>query len=227
VPRKSANKEQNQPDNLIEVKLSELRAREAKLRKAEERFKIKEKSIDELKNEKIMLETRCQHLEARHFELEQTLKLLKRRIDSNQYLQSQKENETEKGGYEKEPEIDDINHKMKLHMNTKIMGLHTKLTNLVFNEIDRHLDRLNLTEESAPQNSPKSHNQEHENEVTPITAGKMHAEYSLKNIQSLALTLTGQPLILGNQRETISQPGSMPSVRTSYRQHPVRNTPPS
>jgi hypothetical protein len=75
-PRKSANKEQNQLDNLKEVKLSELRAREAKLRKAEERLKIKEKSIDELKNAKIMLETRCQHLEARYFELEQTLKLL-------------------------------------------------------------------------------------------------------------------------------------------------------
>jgi hypothetical protein len=71
-PRKSANEEQNQPDNLKEVKLSELRAREAKLRKAEDRLKIKEKSIDELKNEKIMIETRCQHLEARHFELEQT-----------------------------------------------------------------------------------------------------------------------------------------------------------
>ena len=68
---------------------------EAKLRKAEEQLKIRE--IDsELKNEKIMLETRCQHLEARSFELEQTLKLLKRRRDSNQYLQSQKENETEK-----------------------------------------------------------------------------------------------------------------------------------
>lgn len=97
-----------------EVKLSELRAREAKLRKAEEQLKIKEKSIDELKNEKIMIETRCQHLEARNVELEQTLKLLKR-IDSHQYLQSQKENETEKGGYEKEPEIDEIHHKMKHH----------------------------------------------------------------------------------------------------------------
>lgn len=79
------------------------------------------------------------------------------------------------------------------------MGLHTKLTNLVFNEIDRHLDRLNLTEESAPKNSPKSYNQEHENEVTPSTAGKMHAEYSL-DIQSLAPTITGQPLIVGNHR---------------------------
>lgn len=106
------------------------------------------------------------------------------------------------------------------------MGLHTKLTNLVFNEIDKHLDRLNLTEESAPKNSPKSHNQEHENEVTPSTAGKMHAEYNL-DIRSLAPTLTGQPLIVGNQWGTTSQPGSMPSVRTSYRQHPARNTPPS
>jgi hypothetical protein len=116
---------------------------------------------------------------------------------------------------------------MKLHMNTKSMGLHTKLINLVLNEIDRHLDRLNLTEESAPKNSPKSHNQEHENQVPPSTAGKRHAEYSLKDIQSLAPTLTGQPLILGNQRGTTSQPVSMPSVRTSYRQHLARNTPPS
>jgi hypothetical protein len=53
----------------------------------------------------------------------------------------------------------------------------------------------------------KSHNQEHENEVTPSTAGKRHAEYSLKDIQSIAPTLTGQPLILGN------------------RQHAARNTP--
>ena len=105
----------------------------------------------------------------------------------------------------KEPEIDDIHHKMKHHMNTKIMGLHTKLTNLVFNEINRHLHRRNLTGESAPKNSPKSHNQEHENEVTPSTAGKMHAEYSL-DIQSLMPTLTGQPLKVGNQRGTTSQP---------------------
>jgi hypothetical protein len=63
-------------------------------------------------------------------------------------LQSQKENETEKGGYEKEPEIDDIHHKMKLHMNTKIMGLHTKLINrssAFLNFASLALSSLNLT----------------------------------------------------------------------------------
>ena len=68
-PRKSSHKEQNQPDSLKEVKLCELRARQAKLRKAKEQLRIKEKSMQELNNEKILLGTRCLQLEARNFEL--------------------------------------------------------------------------------------------------------------------------------------------------------------
>jgi hypothetical protein len=137
-PRKSSHKEQNQPDRLKEVKLYELRAREAKLRKAEEQLRIKEKSIQELNNEKILIGTRCQQLEARNYELEQNVKLLKRMIDSNQYLQTQNENEAGKVRCEIRTDTDnDIYNIMKQHMNTKIMDLHTKLTNLVFHEIDR------------------------------------------------------------------------------------------
>jgi hypothetical protein len=44
-------------------------------------------------------------------------------------------------------------------MNTKIMGLHTKLTNLVFHEIDRHLDRLNMNEEPVNNCSPENQHQ--------------------------------------------------------------------
>ena len=79
-PRKSSHKKQNQPDSLKEVKLCELRARETKLKKAEEQLRIKEKSIQELNNEKILLGTRCQQLLTRNFELEQTVQLLKRNI---------------------------------------------------------------------------------------------------------------------------------------------------
>ena len=154
-PRKSSHKEQNQPDGLKEVKLCELRAREAKFRKAEEQLRIKEKSIHELNNEKILLGTRCQQLEARNFELEQNVKLLKRKIDSNQYLQTQNENEVGKVRCKMRTETDnDIYNKMKQHMNTKIMGLHTKLTNLVFHEFDRHIDRLNMNEEPVNNCNP-------------------------------------------------------------------------
>jgi hypothetical protein len=105
-PRKSSHKEQSQPDSLKEAKLCELRARQAKLRKAKEQLRIKEKSIQELNNEKILLGTRCQQLEARNFELEQNVKLLKRKIDSNQYIQIQNENETGKVRCEMRTETD-------------------------------------------------------------------------------------------------------------------------
>jgi hypothetical protein len=59
-------------DDSMKPKLSELRAREIKVKKVEEQLKVKEKSLLEIRNEKILLETRCQQLEARTFELEQT-----------------------------------------------------------------------------------------------------------------------------------------------------------
>ena len=62
--------------------------------------------MQELNNEKILLGTRCQQLETRNFELEQIVKLLKRKIDSNQYLQIQNENETGKVRSEMRTETD-------------------------------------------------------------------------------------------------------------------------
>jgi hypothetical protein len=71
---------QDTAEDTTSIKLNELRTREAKSKKAEEQLKLKSKSLQELANEKILLETKCQQLEARNFELEQTVKLLKRRI---------------------------------------------------------------------------------------------------------------------------------------------------
>jgi len=68
------------------TKLSELRTKETKLRKQEEQMKMKEKSLNELDSNRILLESRCQQLETRNFELEQTVKLLKRRIQANNDL---------------------------------------------------------------------------------------------------------------------------------------------
>jgi hypothetical protein len=68
------------------LNFSELRAREIKVKKVEEQLKVKDKSLLEIRNEKIVLETRCQQLESRNFELEQTVKLLKRRLESDNHL---------------------------------------------------------------------------------------------------------------------------------------------
>ena len=46
-------------------KLSELRTREIKVKKMEEQLKVKEKYLLEIRNEKLLLETRCQQLESR------------------------------------------------------------------------------------------------------------------------------------------------------------------
>jgi len=70
----------------MKPKLSELRTREIKVKKVEEQLKVKGKSLLEIRNEKIVLETRCQQLEARNFELEQTVNLLKRRLESDNQL---------------------------------------------------------------------------------------------------------------------------------------------
>ena len=65
-----------------------------------------------------------------------------------------------------------IYNKIEQHMNNKIMGLHTKLTNLVFHEIDRHLDRLNMNEEPVNNCNPKNQLQKAENDKVLNNTGR-------------------------------------------------------
>ena len=62
----------------------------------------------------------------------------------------------------------DIYNKMEQHMNTKIMGLHTKLTNLVFHKIDR----LNMNEEPVNSCNPENQLQKAENSKVPNNTGR-------------------------------------------------------
>ena len=65
IPKPRKPKIQQNLDEPARVKLGDLRTREIKMKKAEDQLKMKEKSLQELKNEKILLE-------ARNFELEET-----------------------------------------------------------------------------------------------------------------------------------------------------------
>jgi predicted nuclease with TOPRIM domain len=66
--------------NHREVKYSERRAKETKLKKIEELIKQKEKAAQEVNNNRTTLESRCQELESRNCELEETVKTLMKRI---------------------------------------------------------------------------------------------------------------------------------------------------
>ncbi|CAC5425294.1 MLL4 [Mytilus coruscus] len=138
-PRKPQMKQQNLDDPTL-PKLSELRAREFKVKKVEEQLKIKETSLNEIRNEKILLESRCQQLEARNFELEQTDKLLKRRIASDSHLAMPASPNT----CESPTSSQDVYHKMKQELDQKLANLHTKLSNIVLDEMDRQLDKIKL-----------------------------------------------------------------------------------
>jgi len=57
-------------------------------------------------------------------------------------------------------------------MNNKSMGLHTTLTNLVFHEIDRHLDRHNMNEEPVNNCNSENQLQKAENAKVPNNTGR-------------------------------------------------------
>ncbi|VDI32923.1 Hypothetical predicted protein [Mytilus galloprovincialis] len=88
----------------------------------------------------VLLESRCQQLEARNFELEQTVKLLKRRIESNSNLTIPTLTNT---GEPKQGNTDSF-QKMKEQLDEKLAKLHTKLSNIVIDEMDRQINKIKL-----------------------------------------------------------------------------------
>ena len=79
-PRLKANKTHFYPadQETLRIKLSELREKEIKLKKTEDQLKVREKVINDEKQKRIQLETRCQNLEARNYELEALVRTMKK-----------------------------------------------------------------------------------------------------------------------------------------------------
>ena len=155
IPKPRKNKPKNssimEKDESAKIKQGELRQKELKLRKQEEQLKMIEKSLSEMKNERVVLESRCQQLEARNFELEQTVKILKRRIDSNELLTEQKETNH---GHKNEPSnISDAYSTVKSRIDNRIAQMHLKISNIVLDEMDRQLDKLKLYEHSLSEDN--------------------------------------------------------------------------
>ena len=72
---------ERQPEGL-EIKLSELKEKEIRLRKWEQDLKLKEKTINEHKKDRAKIKLYAKKLEARNLELEQIIKTLATRVDN-------------------------------------------------------------------------------------------------------------------------------------------------
>jgi hypothetical protein len=79
-PRLKANKTHFYPadQETLRIKLSELREKEIKQKKTEDQLKVREKVINDEKQKRIQLETRCQNLEARNYELDALVRTMKK-----------------------------------------------------------------------------------------------------------------------------------------------------
>ena len=130
----------------ISAKLRELRNKETKLKKLEETLKIREKSLTEQRKRRIEMETYCNKLEAKNTELELMVKTLKRRIE--QHEQSSDNPSTSPVNTTTNS---DINSRMKEQLNNKILTVHDQITNIVFDQIDKQLELVNISMNSTSQ----------------------------------------------------------------------------
>lgn len=141
-PNERQNPATNEKDSTVrtkDVKLCEMRAKELKLKKMEEQIKQREKSEEETNNNRTKLESRCQELETTNYELEQTVKTLIRRIDSIEYIYTDEK-------YKQKSKIDNNiisdEEKMSGYFNHRFMRLHRKMTDLVFDKIEKQIDNI-------------------------------------------------------------------------------------
>ena len=105
----------------------------------EEQIKQRDKSAQETNNNRTKLESRCQELETMNYELEQTVKTLIRRIDSIEYIYTDEK-------YKQKSKIDNNiisdEEKMSGYFNHRFMRLHRKMTDLVFDKIEKQIDNI-------------------------------------------------------------------------------------
>ncbi|VDI25644.1 Hypothetical predicted protein [Mytilus galloprovincialis] len=135
-----------------DAKYSELRAKEIKLKKMEDQIKLREKAAQEANNNRTKLESRCQELEARNHELEHTVKTLVRRIESLEVQQvangqvNEKQHHSPSETSNQNSRHDNNSNDMAEYFNQRFKRLHRKLTDVVFDCIDKHIDNMQLDE---------------------------------------------------------------------------------
>jgi hypothetical protein len=217
--------------NHREVKYKELRAKETKLKKMEELIKQKEKAAQEVNNNRTKLESRCQELESRNYELEQTVKTLMKRIESLELTNiHDNRSETNKGnsGAKNDANFSCNNDSMADYFNHRFMRMHQKLTDVVFDNIEKHIDRMVSGEITiSNQNSNREEQtQGQNNEVKPCSqtepdsSGRMYNDNVATSKDNEAY-VAGQPLFYGKPNPQAAKVTASQPI-----QHTITRTPP-
>ena len=124
-----------------EVKLSELRSKETKLKKWEEELKLKDKIHNEQNKERLKLETYCKKLEARNNELELMIKTLQNRCE----LKDSEPSKPDHRSLETEPKTMSSNSEsssIKYSLESKVRHVCDRVTDIVMKQIDVQLNKL-------------------------------------------------------------------------------------
>ena len=88
------------------------------------------------------METYCNKLEAKNTELELMVKTLQRSIE-----QHEQSSDNPSTSHVNTTTNSDINSRMKEQLNNKILAVHDKITNMVFEQIDKQLELVNISNE--------------------------------------------------------------------------------
>jgi len=191
----------------------------------EEQIKQREKSAQETNNNRTKLESRCQELEATNYELEQTVKTLIRRIDSIEYIHND-EKHKQKSKIDNNTISDE--EKMSDYFNHRFMRLHRKMTDLVFDKIEKQIDNIleidseNDVKKETISNSVLKQQHQNENESSdnqqPTVVNNMRQ--TVEPIQ-----LMGQPLYY---RQIIRPTTKATTTETKHQNHrnPIRKVSP-
>ena len=119
----------------VTVKMKDIRAKETKLRKWEEDLKVKEKALQEKGKSQTYTDTYIATLEARNKELEQTVRILKRRISMLEESKDQRGDETHKSETRQQNRPEERKSVLLLEK------LHGKVTNFILDSMDKQLER--------------------------------------------------------------------------------------
>ena len=129
-----------------DCKLSDLRAREQKVKKVEEELKIREKELESTNKDRLKLENYIKSIEARNNELEMTVKTLQKRIES---LSMDKNTPNPLTNHSIAHAVHSTNP-FSGYLNDQIMHVHKRVTSIVMKQIDTQLNKL---EESLETNN--------------------------------------------------------------------------
>ena len=195
----------------------------------EELIKQKEKAAQEVNNNRTKLESRCQEIESRNYELEQTVKTLMKRIESLELTNiHDNRSETNKGnsGTKNYANFSCNNDRMADYFNHRFMRMHQKLTDVVFDNIEKYIDCMISGEITiSNQNSKVLNEVKPRSQTEPNSSGRMYNDNVATSKDSEAY-VAGQSLFYGKPnpqaaKVTASQQSNQPIQRTITRPPPA------